>query len=91
MIQSLKPCPYCGATPFEGIRTKAKENWFHRIMVYCTVFIGCKECKIEMNSDEILMDYISFDRLNRLQDSVRKRWNKRTDTFLTIINSDSRL
>lgn len=44
-----------------------------------------------MNSDEILMDYISFDRLNRLQDAVRKRWNKRTDTFLTIVNSDSRL
>lgn len=92
MIQSLKPCPYCGATPFEEIRTKINESaFFERFYSYFTVSIGCKECKIEMNSNEESMKRISFDRLDEIREVMRKRWNKRTETFLTISNSDSRL
>ena len=90
-MQNLKPCPYCGAIPFEEIRTKIKANWFDSYSAYFTVFIGCKRCEIEMNSDEESTKRISFDRLDQIREVMRKRWNKRTETFLTITNSDSRL
>lgn len=91
MIQSLKPCPYCGAIPFEEIRTKIKANRFDGCSAYFTVFIGCKRCEIEMNSGEESTKRITFDKLDEIREGMRKRWNKRTDTFLTITNSDSRL
>lgn len=94
MIQNLKPCPYCGAIPFEEIRTKIKANWanwFDSYSAYSTVFIGCKRCGIEMNSGEESTRRITFDKLDEIREGMRKRWNKRTDTFLTITNSDSRL
>lgn len=91
MIQSLKPCPYCGATPFEEIRTEIKANWFDSYSAYFTVFIGCKRCEIEMNSGKESAKRITFDKLDEIREGMRKRWNKRTETFLTITNSDSRL
>ena len=92
MIQSLKPCPYCGAIPFEEIRTKTKANWFvDSYSAYFTVSIGCKRCEIEMNSGGESTKRITFDKFDEIREGMRKRWNKRTDTFLTITNSDSRL
>ena len=90
-MQNLKPCPYCGATPFEEIRTKIKSTWLGSYSAYFTVSVGCKGCEIEMNSDEESTKRISFDRLDQIREVMRKRWNKRTETFLTITNSDSRL
>ena len=72
----LKPCPFCGATPFLLINSSAER-------IYAK--IKCDRCNVERS--DIIAGLCTWNELECCKDRVLEKWNTRCHENPSEINS----
>lgn len=68
MNEKLKPCPFCGDTPYKS--TNITTNGV-------VLKIGCGNCEIFLK--EVIMKGLGFDEFENANEKLIGKWNRRAE------------